>query len=519
VSRYQAPRGDGELLAVPPLSELPHLWEANRQLLDISTPLISGLPLDQFRRESAEEAIHAAQAYLLSNGEPLPEVSGNQLLGAGHQPELFHPGVWIKNFVLAQQCRQTNRVGLNLIVDNDTMKAASVAIPSLDPDSTNPIPLFFDGPAGDLPYEERRPIAPEQMEDFLNESHSLTSGFGYRPLLEEAWPKVQAEVFAGATWGEAFSRTRRFYERQWGVHNLELPVSHLASTKAFARFAVQILREGERFTAAYNRSIHDYRVRNHLRSKNHPAPDLAVDNDRFEAPFWIWSAQEPKRSKLWARKVNQCLELFRDQKPIGCLPQDPEKAQEVFRELIQAGWKIRPRALTLTMFTRLALVDGFIHGIGGGKYDEVTDDLIRHFYGIERPQFAVISATLRLPLPKLEGSVGQLHREERRLRDLLWNPQQFTEAQEQFPGQVERKQQLVTTRPTEKRAKVEWFRELHQITEQMRPATMGQSEATVHHIDQIRHDLTVNKARSSREFSWILFPEETLKESLMRVLE
>ena len=38
---------------------------------------------------------------------------------------------------------------------------------------------------------------------------------------------------------------------------------------------------------------------------------------------------------------------------------------------------LRPRALTLTLFARLCVADFFIHGIGGGKYDEVTDRIIR----------------------------------------------------------------------------------------------------------------------------------------------
>ena len=60
---------------------------------------------------------------------------------------------------------------------------------------------------------------------------------------------------------------------------------------------------------------------------------------------------------------------------------------------------LRPRALTLTLFARLCLGDFFIHGIGGGKYDEVTDAIIRDYFGIEPPAYQVLSATLHLPLP------------------------------------------------------------------------------------------------------------------------
>jgi hypothetical protein len=63
-----------------------------------------------------------------------------------------------------------------------------------------------------------------------------------------------------------------------------------------------------------------------------------------------------------------------------------------------AGVRIAPKALLLTMFTRLFLCDLFIHGVGGGGYDQVTDGIIRRYFGIEPPRFVVASLTMFLPL-------------------------------------------------------------------------------------------------------------------------
>ena len=71
-----------------------------------------------------------------------------------------------------------------------------------------------------------------------------------------------------------------------------------------------------------------------------------------------------------------------------------------------AGLKVRSRALTNTLFARLFLSDLFIHGIGGGKYDELTDDIIRRFYECEPPDFLVLSATRLLPLPAVPVGVA-----------------------------------------------------------------------------------------------------------------
>ena len=42
------------------------------------------------------------------------------------------------------------------------------------------------------------------------------------------------------------------------------------------------------------------------------------------------------------------------------------------------------------------LSDLFIHGIGGAKYDELTDQIICRFFGFEPPGFVALSATQRL---------------------------------------------------------------------------------------------------------------------------
>ena len=45
-------------------------------------------------------------------------------------------------------------------------------------------------------------------------------------------------------------------------------------------------------------------------------------------------------------------------------------------------------------YFRLLLVDQFTHGIGGGRYDQVTDRVMAGFFEIEPPRFSVATATL-----------------------------------------------------------------------------------------------------------------------------
>ena len=65
--------------------------------------------------------------------------------------------------------------------------------------------------------------------------------------------------------------------------------------------------------------------------------------------------------------------------------------------LKKTNHRLSPRALTLTLFVRLLLADQFVHGIGGGRYDQVTDDIIRRHFKFDPPTFSVTTATLLYP--------------------------------------------------------------------------------------------------------------------------
>jgi hypothetical protein len=49
------------------------------------------------------------------------------------------------------------------------------------------------------------------------------------------------------------------------------------------------------------------------------------------------------------------------------------------------------------MFIRLLLVDQFVHGIGGGRYDQVADQIMATHFRIDPPAFSVTTATLYFP--------------------------------------------------------------------------------------------------------------------------
>src|SRR5205085_9917680 len=103
--------------------------ETNRRRLQRPATDVLGRPWDELRSAARQSAVAAARAAMQALGEPVPDASHEPLVLAGHQPELFHPGVWIKNFALHGLARRHQLTALNLVVDNDTVKATALRLP------------------------------------------------------------------------------------------------------------------------------------------------------------------------------------------------------------------------------------------------------------------------------------------------------------------------------------------------------------------------------------------------------
>jgi hypothetical protein len=108
-------------------------------------------------------------------------------------------------------------------------------------------------------------------------------------------------------------------------------------------------------------------------------------------PFWVLHAG--RRSTLTVERGAKGVDLVGADVRVKLGPGvDPVDA------VLRSSVRIAPKALVLTMFVRLFLCDLFIHGVGGGAYDQVTDGIVRRYFGVEPPRFVVASLTMFLPL-------------------------------------------------------------------------------------------------------------------------
>jgi hypothetical protein len=480
----------------------------NRRRLDFADRAWADL-----RRDARRSAIEAARDYMRRRGEPAPDATREGIILAGHQPELYHPGVWAKNFALNGLARRHGLTPINLVIDNDNVKTTAVRLPapaSVESQHPHAVSEPIDRWTGEKPWEER-PITDRALfAGFADRATDILRGWHYAPMLPAYWSEVQREADGTSLLGECLAGARRTFERRWGCHNLELPVSSLCGTAPFARFASSLLADLPRFHAAYNECVHAYRRRHGIRSRNHPVPDLAAADGWLEAPFWGWRMGSVRRGRLFARAHPDRIDLRIGDEFWPALPVHEPAAAWVERERL--GLKVRSRALTNTIYARLFLGDLFVHGIGGGKYDELTDELIRRFYGWEPPAFLVLSATRLLPLPAVQVRADDCKRLSRQLRDLHWNPQRHL-----LPDGADvrelaaRKEAWIAAQPSDPAGRRERFLALRAATEQLRvPLTDYERRLRVE-LAATERQLEANSVLRRRDYAFCIYPEETLR--------
>jgi hypothetical protein len=428
------------------------------------------------------------------------------LLVAGHQPELFHPGVWVKNFALYGLARKNHGTSLNLVVDDDTIKTTALRIPA--PPYIRRV--LFDRWTGATPYEERTIADRALFASFAERVGELTRHWPYEPMLPAFWAEVLRQAERTSNLGECFAAARRTFEQAWGCHNREVPLSTLCDSEPFSYFACHILTNLPHFHSLYNAIVADYRRLHGIRDRQRPVPDLATDGEWLESPFWCWLAGASRRERLFVRLKNGRLEI-RAADERWQLSTEP---QATLQELQARRLKIRTRALTTTLYARLFLADLFLHGIGGGIYDELTDELIRRFYGCEPPEYLVLSATRWLPLPRTPVREDDRRRLLRELRDVRYNPQRHLDAipsSEQLSELARHKREWIARPPATSAERRERFRTLRTLTEELRRPLLRREEQLRQQLRDCEQQLRTNAVLQRRDYSFCLFPESVLR--------
>jgi hypothetical protein len=515
--RLRAPKQHGEQLVEPPLSEVPALIAAN-QNSEVSSDLASNDLAKRARSHVVQAAIRYTSSY--RDVSDLCSSSITPIIMTGHQPELYHPGVWFKNFLLHRITHDQHAIGINLLIDNDTLQRPAIRVPtgSVGEPLVESVP--FDQAREEVPIEERPVYDSRLFDSFSQRVRSKLLDAIEHPLVEQLWPDAIAASINGDNLGMCLSQARHQREAAWGLKTLEVPWSHVCDGDSFRSFVATILARLPQFHQIYNESLSEYRQVNRVRSNAHPVPTLAADGEWLEAPFWLWSSADPTRRRLFVRHVAGGVELTdRHSRPHRLslsVDGSNEAAIEQLQQLREQGVKLRSRALTTTMFARLFLCDLFIHGIGGAKYDQLTDAIIRPFFERDAPAFITGTMTTKLPIEYRAVTDSELLANRLQLRELRFNPQRHLVSTPENIALIDAKQQWIALRPVDDQ-RGERYQRIAQLNDAMQPLVAQQRTELLRQREDLLKLSRIDKLLGSREYSFCLFPETRLRPLLLDI--
>ena len=387
--QFRVPKESGLALIDPPLVQVRDGLHAIHPSTELAGLEFCGKSISVVRCEARREAVELARRYT-SSYRDVPKrfesvKDSTPFILAGHQPELFHPGVWFKNFLLSNLAADRDAVAINFLVDNDLCRSTSIRVPSRTADgSVVATSVAFDGSQESVPWEHRGLQDADCWREFPSQVRKELLPEIKQPLVDDLWKYASQSVARTGRIGYAIAEARHRIESEMGLETLEVPLSQLVSTRAFARFSIQLLSELPRLQSIYNAQRELYRSAHHIRSQAHPVPALEQQHGWLEAPWWVYRDTAPKRQRLWVKLINNSL-ILSDRAGWQAVIEgrlDCDQAATQWLEILGGGVCLRPRALLTTMYTRVIISDAFIHGIGGGKYDQLTDAIIQEFFGV-----------------------------------------------------------------------------------------------------------------------------------------
>jgi len=195
--RFQAPQEDGRTLVAPPAPRLAELVASNRRHLAEVAYDLQGRPLADLAAAARRGLVAEAIRYTGQYRDPPPALSGKggerldvPLLFTGHQPQLFHPGVWFKNFLLGRLAKEVDGLGIHLLIDSDVCRSASIRVPtgSIERPRVEIVPL--DRSAEAVPFEERLVVDETTFTSFSRRVVELIRPLVERPIVETLWTLI-----------------------------------------------------------------------------------------------------------------------------------------------------------------------------------------------------------------------------------------------------------------------------------------------------------------------------------------
>lgn len=455
----------------------------------------------------------------------------------GHEPIFYHPGIWIKNHLAYYLAEKLKGISINLIVDSDSCKAGFVYVPCFSEESASIQKVSFVEGKETQAYEEISLERIEVIERFKDKVDALLRKNNHDDVkntvkdMQIMFDCFMYQIRHAYQQGckdmtGLFTAARKGLENAFGIKNLEIPVSLMCNTKGFYSFFLHILYNAKQFTEIHNEKLNDYRNTHAISSKANPVPDLEIHDTLVELPFWIWE-KGGARNKCYARyDAGSIIVTNGNQMELALKKdEDPQKIISRLRSLASHPFhpiKLRPRAITLTMFSRLFLSDVFLHGIGGSRYDVITNGIMKDFFHINPPKYITTTTTLFLPVKTHDIDAKTFPALQKELNDMRTNPERHASGKTRqhplFLKMVEEKRALIERmRGSDKEKRSQLFHQIKKLNASMFKQITAEFGNRQKKLAAIKEKKAYNKVVKCREYPIGIFPFNALHDHFANV--
>lgn len=389
---------------------------------------------------------------------------------SGHQAAFWHGGILAKWIACAAAAEAYGGSSAWIVVDQDENDFTPITMPCRDS-------------SGAL-VTQRWTLVPQPAEGVASSSLAPVEPRECPYLSSAALPSV-AEGAQAIVRSLAGHRREESLARQIGGATRELLVpcgsldsiiyaTTFSATSLFAELLRDMRADAARALGAYNQAV-----------QAHPEAGLAPLRTgeaagRWELPVWELGRGTPRMRVDDARAAN--------------LPMNT----------------LAPRAIFMTALARLGACDLFIHGLGGGIYDVVTEEWMRRWLGLELAPTAVVTADLLLPLAAASTTPADLARAHWRLHRAMHDPAALG-----LESEAARKEgfvQRIRAERAEGRDALHVYREMHAMLEQYRLRHAVELENLAKEIDDARRGLAESRAAADRNWAFPFHEPRAIRE-------
>ena len=152
----------------------------------------------------------------------------------------------------------------------------------------------------------------------------------------------------------------------------------------------------------------------------------------------------------------------------------------------------------------------FIHGIGGAKYDQLTDEISLRFFQSSLPEHLTVSGTFLIQQEVAAIPTARINRLKNQLRQLRFHPEAFLKEASDIHPLVKQKASWTRKKELDRAQRQTRHQEIVRLNELMQPWVAERRLELSNEIEQLEANFDTARILNSREYSFCLHDVELL---------